>query len=544
MRRGVPLRALKYRIYGGIKVILLASLSIGVCADWSPSSIARSTLVAPVSAQESSCPHWRAPLPFGGASDSEVTLEASRRWTRFRTQRERERLEEAYTPEKIYARYRVEWSAILAGCLTIPQLIDLGRAIFLRRFTAAEGYGHGLKGEKRRRRFQRGHFGGPDASACVDCHWKGGFAGSGGRADNAYLFGDGEHLTAHEPRNPPALWGSGWVELIAQEMSATLQTQRDDAISSARSTDRPQRVKLVAKGVSFGWLSVDASGAPRYDEVEGVDHDLIIKPFGWRGVFPTLREFVVVSAHKHFSLQAEEGVNTPPQELSLGSIQGPDPDGDGVTRELTEGQISALVAFLATLDPPVIHIPQESVFRDPVFVGEAQYIPAPELTSRWQEGSQLFEQIGCSGCHVPMMSVKRPIYTLRAPSSDQAIELDLSTWSAKPHPDLDETGHYSLPTFSDFKRHKMGDRLAGLYAQRGVPAEVYLTRRLWGLAQTSPYLHTGGALTLDEVVYAHGGTDSEARFAAEEYESLSEGKRGSVRLFLESLRRAPAVRIR
>ena len=544
MRRELPRRAHEHRTYRLISLNLLASLSIAVCVDWSPLSIARSTVAAPVSAQESPCPRWSAPLPFGGASDSEVTLEASRRWTRFRTQRERERLEEAYTPEKIYARYRVEWSAILAGCLTIPQLIDLGRAIFLRRFTADEGYGHRLKGEERRRRFQRGQFGGPDASACVDCHWKGGFAGSGGRADNAYLFGDGEHLNTHESRNPPALWGSGWVELIAQEMSAALQTQRDAAISSARSTERPQRVKLVAKGVSFGWLSVDITGTPRYDKIEGIDHDLIIKPFGWRGVFPTLREFVVVSAHKHFSLQAEEGVKSPPQEISLGPHQGSDPDGDGVTRELTEGQVSALVAFLATLDPPVIHIPQESVFRDPVFVGEAQYISAPEFTSRWQEGSQLFEQIGCSGCHVPTMTVKRPIYTLRAPSTDQAIELDLSKWSAKPHPDLDEAGFYALPTFSDFKRHKMGDRLAGLYAQKGVPAEVYLTRRLWGFAQTSPYLHTGGAVTLDEVIYAHGGAESEARYAAEEYEALDVGKRGSVRLFLESLRRAPAVRIR
>ena len=169
-------------------------------------------------------------------------------------------------------------------------------------------------------------------------------------------------------------------------------------------------------------------------------------------------------------------------------------------------------------------------------------LPAPELALKWQEGSRLFEELGCAGCHTPMMPLKSSRYPLieGAPT----LDLDLSAHGAKPHPERDEEGVYWVPVFSDFKRHNMGARLKGLKAERGAPASEYLTRRLWGSAQTSPYLHTGAALTLEGVIYQHGGEGSEAEFAAESYFELSEVQRASVRLFLKSLSRAPTVRVR
>ena len=71
-----------------------------------------------------------------------------------------------------------------------------------------------------------------------------------------------------------------------------------------------------------------------------------------------------------------------------------------------------------------------------------------------------------------------------------------------------------------------------------VPASYWLTRSLWGLADTAPYLHAGRANTVEEAILALGG---EAQTAKEAYENLSEDDRGKVRLFLMSLTREPVV---
>ena len=98
----------------------------------------------------------------------------AQKWHNYKQQRYEESLSEAKNPQSVQARYRLEFQEILDGCVSPNQLIDLGRALFLRRFSHQEGYGHKLSKYPARSRFQNGHFGGPDASACVDCHWKGG----------------------------------------------------------------------------------------------------------------------------------------------------------------------------------------------------------------------------------------------------------------------------------------------------------------------------------------------------------------------------------
>ena len=493
------------------------------------------------------CPTWIPPLAFGGVASAEVSLKQAHRWTQFRQARQTERLIEAYRPQKVYQQYRIEQRWIDQGCITISQLVDLGRAIFLRRFTKKEGFGHGDTQRATRSRLQQGKYGGPDASACVDCHWKGGFAGAGDRVDNALVFGDGENLHTQEVRNPLALWGSGWVEILAREMTQDLHQQAQKALQEAQKKQQAQRIALMVQDIPFGWLTVHPDGTWNTNEIEGVDPDLVIKPFGWKGVFPTLRSFVTVSAHKHFNLQAEELLWHPDQHVDLGAGTASDPDQDQVTRELTVGQITALVTFLATLDVPQMLTPQVSMKKEPVFIGDAKTFEGGEFLLRWQEGFQLFEEIGCVGCHVPFMKIKKPLYPLTIPSSDtssQILWIDLSKEGARPIAEKSEDGYYLLPVFSDFKRHKMGEKLRGLYKERGVDADVYLTRRLWGFAQTSPYLHTGSAHNLKDIMTMHGGEGSEAQHAVDGFFALTMDQKSSLRVFLAGLRRANQIRIR
>src|SRR5262249_19735427 len=100
------------------------------------------------------------------------------------------------------------------------------------------------------------------------------------------------------------------------------------------------------------------------------------------------------------------------------------------------------------------------------------------------------------------------------------------------------TTSYLVHLFSDLKRHDMGDVLASPEAQGTIPASVFLTRPLWGLADTAPYLHDGRAPTIQDAIVLHGGEAAAARDASL---ALDEPGRASIRVFLASLSRQPKL---
>ena len=71
-------------------------------------------------------------------------------------------------------------------------------------------------------------------------------------------------------------------------------------------------------------------------------------------------------------------------------------------------------------------------------------------------------------------------------------------------------------------------------------AERYLTPRLWGVADSAPYLHDGRAPSFDYAIAGHDGEGGEAR---EAFPSLGVEDKGALRVYLMSLRRAPRVMI-
>ena len=88
-----------------------------------------------------------------------------------------------------------------------------------------------------------------------------------------------------------------------------------------------------------------------------------------------------------------------------------------------------------------------------------------------------------------------------------------------------------MPLFADLKRHDMGPRLA---ESAGSPLDrFFTTARLWGVADTAPYLHDGRATTLTEAILWHGGEAEDARQA---FADLSDSGKRDLLSFLRTLR--------
>lgn len=478
------------------------------------------------------------PLPpgLGGPVDSRLDTNTLNRWQDYRSARVEERMLEAWDSQRVRDSYRVSQEDIDAECYSVNQLVDLGRAIFLREFTLADGLGGRLKDgiDKQTwyQRFQTKDEQSAHATSCASCHWKGGLAGAGDSVDNAFLDGDGLKQNTHIERNPIALNGAGWIQALANEMTKSLQQQRDTLLKRVRTTTK-KSVKISAKGVSFGEISarvVNGKVKVDYSLLDGVNEDLVVRPFGWQGRYAKLSDMVEWSFESHLGLSKNDYV--------------------AGRAELTEGQITAVTLFIATLATPIIQIPTVGGLRPDRYVPVAKAKAAPEFTMRWAKGQFLFSELGCASCHQPSMKLDSDRFSV------SEIKLSLHQTAAQPVPDkvgvLEQVPLLSqsinkpankngaantarsattLFLFSDLKLHQMGEG-------------QFLTRPLWGLRNSTPYSFDGSANVIDQAVEKHNHPLSAAKSAAENYLKLPHSQQTELRIFLYSLMRAPEIRIR
>jgi hypothetical protein len=352
---------------------------------------------------------------------------------------------------------------------------------------------------------------GLDSQTCLECHSilstatipaQFAVGGAGNVSDSAFPgvvdpdINDSENngFAAISGRmiNPPFSFGSGGVELLAKEMTQALQ-----ALAAQAQANPGAPVSLEAKGVAFGSV-VFASGSLDTSGVEGVDDDLVVRPFGRKGCCATIRAFDVDAMQFHHGIQPVEVVG-----------EGVDADGDGVENELLVGELSALHVFQTSLESPV------------------QRGKAPR-------GAELFGLIGCAECHVPELRSESRLLTLsfpevhEDPSANVYYTIDLS----KPPAHFAKAGSgVSVPLFADLKRHDMG---AGLEERTGDALDpFYQTARLWGVADTAPYLHDGRAATLSEAILWHGG---EAQASRDLFAGMPDAERTDLLAFLRTLR--------
>ena len=330
-------------------------------------------------------------------------------------------------------------------------------------------------------------------------------------------------------------------------MTTILLANKIAAIAQARSGGANVTRDLVAKGVNFGQIIAHPDGSVDNSRIRGVSTDLIVRPFQWKGSVAFVRDFVRGAMHNELGVQ--------PVELAGDNVDG---DGDGVVNEALFGDVTGLTIYQAAQPRPVTAVELAAL----------GLIPALTATeaSAIQRGSDVFRAAQCATCHVPSMTLesnifaepsRNPLYRdARMPAGQDPVargldpQFPITFDLTRDHPDnriedangnvikrlgdfdRDGNGRAIVRLYGDLKRHDMGPGLAESIDEVGTGASVWMTRNLWGVGATAPYLHDGRATTLTEAILEHGGEAAASRNA---FNLLSDASKKDLIAFLNSL---------
>jgi hypothetical protein len=403
----------------------------------------------------------------------------------------------------------------------------------------------------------------PDSNSCAGCH-NAPFGVPGGGGDfvtSVFVLGQRFDFSTFDPAdgmptrggmdeagNPVdqdtianrratlGMFGSGYIEMLARQMTADLQAIRD---ATPPGTTNP----LISRGILFGTIGHNEDGSWDTSGVEGLppaslassgENDppgLVIRPFHQVGAVVSLRQFTNNAMNHHHGIQSTE-------RFGLGT----DPDGDGFENELTRADMTAISLYQATLPVPGQVIPNNPEIEAAVMIGEAR-----------------FREIGCASCHVPSLPLDDEgwIYSEPNPYNPEgnlqpwqapALEVDLSGHEL-PEPRLrSEGGVVYVPAFTDLKLHNIcsgPDDPNVESLDQNQPAGsteffagncLFITRKLWGTANEPPYFHHGQFTTLREAVLAH---DGEALASRQAFDALTVYEQDSIVEFLKTLQVLP-----
>jgi len=444
----------------------------------------------------------------------------------------------------------VNQADIDAGRVSLKELCRLGQTLFEARFNVLDGQGRPAStGDGLARTMAQPAFirtSGPDANSCRACHFEPRSGGAGDFASNVFVLAQIQDPVVRtldpsrsNERNSLGMNGAGPIEMLAREMSAELIAIRESAAKEASATGQIARRKLETKGVSFGEIAVYPSGRVDTRGIEGIDWDLIVKPFHQKGAVVSLRDFSNTAMNHHHGMQSAERFG-----------YGTDPDKDGVVEELTVGDVTALTVFQAALNVPGRVLP-----RDPLRRRAAE------------RGEGLLEQVGCTACHRPSLVLDSPVFREPAPYNppknlrprdvSKPFAFDLTREGPLPRLERRADGRAVVRAFTDLKRHDLNDQdfshfanekvhqgmLAGLLPPAAYtepdqvrPTRQFLTRKLWDAGTSAPYGHRGDLTTLTDAIHFHGG---EARQSRDAFFALSPDDRGAIIEFLKTLQVLP-----
>ena len=261
------------------------------------------------------------------------------------------------------------------------------------------------------------------------------------------------------PRVAPVVFGLGLLEAIPESTILALADEAD------------QDGNGISGKANYVW-DVQENG-------------LNLGRFGWKANQPTLIQQVASAYHD------DMGITTSllPRENSDGQ---PQYDGRGDDPELSDEILDVVTFYVQTLA-----VPARRDLDNPMV----------------QNGEELFESAGCSGCHIPT--------------------LQTGTLS-----DVPEVSNQTIHPYTDLLLHDMGAGLADNRPDFLASGSEWRTPPLWGIGLVkvvnghTNFLHDGRARGLLEAILWHGG---EAEQSREAVQGMSASDRNALIAFLESL---------
>lgn len=340
-----------------------------------------------------------------------------------------------------------------------------GAAVFARQFTPEEGLGP---------RFNE--------NSCSACHT---FPADGGT---------GETNIRRISRTLP----DGSCDPVPEYSGSNLRLQVTPALAAAggqpeRDFSRGTHTSVFTIPFTFGMGLLEAVPVEVLQEMEdpddadgdgisgrlGTDVQGRAARFGRKGDVATLDDFV------DSAFRMEMGLTTHlvPDEGQAGSLpsvpEGVDPAPEA---EVSREDFAAVVDFMRFLAP---------------------LSPAPVDTPEEEAGARWFQELGCAGCHVPVLPTE-PVGSVPAAA---------------------------VAFYSDFLLHDMGPGLEGTCTP-GASNREYRTEPLMGLRYRKVFLHDGRARRVMDAILAHGG---EAEAAREAFAGLNRLQQEELLRFLGTL---------
>jgi CxxC motif-containing protein (DUF1111 family) len=204
----------------------------------------------------------------------------------------------------------------------------------------------------------------------------------------------------------------------------------------------------------------------------------VLGRFGLKARIATLDEFTADA------LQGDMGITSP---LRPTEIDNP----DGLTDDAKPG----------------VDVGAESVNKRADYV---RLTAIPVRANLSAAGSELFDRVQCSVCHVPTLATR----------SDYPIA---------------ELAGIDAPIYTDMLLHDMGDELADGQIEGQAGPRDWRTAPLIGLRFNQVFLHDGRAADLHEAILKHGGSGSEASGSVAAYQALSAAERAALLAFIGAL---------
>jgi len=311
-----------------------------------------------------------------------------------------------------------------------------------------------------------------NADSCRGCHQDPVLGGAGGLELNVSRFGRDFNGTgsfqdlaggqAASKLRPPFTEGR---EEYNENVADVFEQRQTPSILGLGLLDQVSDAEILSHADPTDLDGDGIRGFARIRTINGVDE---VGRFGWKAQVPRLRDFA------KDAMAGELGITTPDDGRGFAMLS----DVDGVADpEMDETHLDDLTFFMAELGPPLR-------------TGSLD----PEVLA----GEMLFDQIGCTKCHLP---------ALTGPNGD-------------------------VPAYTDLLLHRVqvvGFRGMG---ETGAGVGIYRTPPLWGISDTAPYWHDGRAETLRDAINEHF---REGQTSKDGFNALSPADQDAVLAFLNDL---------